>query len=106
MLGYIEVIRFREGSLTVTGDNRHCYEPQPACTVFRSPPHTTLLHLCGAAFFFMGNPKPIECAECLRSMAHVKSELLTRIACANCQYAQESVERSEEHTSELQSLTK
>lgn len=52
----------------------------------------TLLHLCGAAFSFMGNPKPIECAQCIQSMANAKGELLTRIACANCQYAQESLE--------------
>jgi ribosomal protein S27AE len=40
----------------------------------------------------MGNPKPIECAQCIQSMAHAKGELLTRIACANCQYAQELTE--------------
>jgi ssDNA-binding Zn-finger/Zn-ribbon topoisomerase 1 len=36
----------------------------------------------------MGNPKPIECAQCIQSMAHAKGELLTRIACANCQDAE------------------
>ena len=40
----------------------------------------------------MGNPKPIECAQCMQSITNAKGELLTRIACANCQYAQESVE--------------
>lgn len=40
----------------------------------------------------MGDPKPIDCAECIRSMADAKGELLSRIACANCQYAQELAE--------------
>jgi hypothetical protein len=31
----------------------------------------------------------ISCTECMESMTEVKGELLTRIACANCQYAQE-----------------
>ena len=29
------------------------------------------------------------CAECLRAIAEAKGESLSRIACANCQYAQE-----------------
>jgi hypothetical protein len=32
---------------------------------------------------------PADCAECLNQMAQCKCELLIRIACANCQYAQE-----------------
>lgn len=31
------------------------------------------------------------CAECLKAMARSKSELLVRIACANCQQAQEDL---------------
>jgi hypothetical protein len=31
------------------------------------------------------------CAECLQAMARGKSELLARIACANCQQAQEDL---------------
>jgi hypothetical protein len=39
---------------------------------------------------FMANAtQKISCAECMESMTEVKGELLTRIACANCQYAQE-----------------
>ena len=31
------------------------------------------------------------CAECLKSMAKAKDELLTRIACANCQFAEQEL---------------
>jgi predicted RNA-binding Zn-ribbon protein involved in translation (DUF1610 family) len=33
----------------------------------------------------------ISCAECMESMAPVKHEFLTRIACANCQQAKEDL---------------
>jgi ribosomal protein S27AE len=36
----------------------------------------------------MENATQARCAECLESMARTKDELLMRIACANCQYAQ------------------
>ncbi len=34
---------------------------------------------------------PMECADCLQSMTQVKSELLIRIACANCLQAREDL---------------
>ncbi len=34
---------------------------------------------------------PADCAECLKWMAQSKCDLLIRIACANCQYAQEQL---------------
>ena len=37
--------------------------------------------------------KPI-CAECLDSMARAKDQLLIRIACANCQQAQEDLKET------------
>ncbi len=40
-----------------------------------------------SGFVFMGNPKPIECPECIQAMTYAKGEPLTRIACANCQNA-------------------
>jgi hypothetical protein len=49
----------------------------------------------------MGNPIRISCAECLESMARAKGELLTRIACANCQQAQEDLAGSERLRREL-----
>jgi hypothetical protein len=33
------------------------------------------------------------CAECLQAMGQVKSELLARIACANCQQAQADLDQ-------------
>jgi phage FluMu protein Com len=33
----------------------------------------------------------ISCSECLKAMARGRSELLVRIACANCQQAQEDL---------------
>src|ERR1700739_4913306 len=59
---------------------------------FEVLPFTNAAHLYGAALVFMGHPKPIDCAECMQSMAYAKGEPLSRIACANCQYAQQQAE--------------
>jgi hypothetical protein len=43
------------------------------------------------------------CAECLQAMSRGKSELLARIACANCQQAQEDLARAQGNVHELRS---
>jgi RNase P subunit RPR2 len=43
----------------------------------------------------------ISCAECLKAMARGKSELLVRIACANCQQAQEDLLEAENRLREI-----
>jgi len=45
------------------------------------------------------------CAECLKAMAPGKSEFLVRIACANCQQAQEDVAHAASTPRELSSRT-
>ncbi len=45
------------------------------------------------------------CAECLKAMAPGKSELLVRIACANCQQAQQDLAHAANRLQELSSRT-
>lgn len=45
------------------------------------------------------------CAECLKAMTRGKSELLVRIACANCQQAQEDLAQAARTLPELSSRT-
>lgn len=45
------------------------------------------------------------CAECLKEMARGKSELLVRIACANCQHAQDELAKDAHTLRELSSRT-
>jgi hypothetical protein len=47
----------------------------------------------------------ISCAECLKAMAQGKSELLARIACANCQQAKEDSAQAARILQELSSRT-
>jgi phage FluMu protein Com len=47
----------------------------------------------------------ISCAECLRAMARGRSELLVRIACANCQQALEDLAQAARTLPELSSRT-
>ena len=45
------------------------------------------------------------CAECLKAMASGKSELLARIACANCQQAQQDLAHAAKSVQKLPSRT-
>jgi len=47
----------------------------------------------------------ISCSECLKAMARGRSELLVRIACANCQQAQEDLAQAAMSLEEFSSRT-